>query len=205
MMALEALRLAASDLWDDSWVLVIVGLLGGLLSLLVLPLPFVLAAHYGMVERLTENRVISLRDWVESGRKHARFFYKWVALVAAVSLLFVSNLIFYGRYDTTWARGLSALMLGLWVVWLLPQPFVPALYFWQSDRRVRVALRNAAIVALSDPLSTLLLWGSALLLAVMLGYVRWPLLLLVPVWVALFSTRVIWLRLRHTARPAPEP
>jgi hypothetical protein len=204
MRAWEALQLAAGDLWDDSWLLVVLGLVGGLLSLLVLPLPFVLAAHYGTVERLTENRVISVRDWLENGRAHAPFFYKWAALVLVVSALFWSNFFFYAQYEAAWATTVSGLTVGLWVVWLLPQPLVPALYFWQEDRRVRVALRNAGVIALSDPLSVLLMWGTALLLGVMLGYFRWQLLLLIPMWMALFSTRIIWLRLKDTRRASPD-
>ena len=43
-------------------------------------------------------------------------------------------------------------------------------------------------------------FGSVLLLALTLGYIRWPLLLLVPVWISLLSTRIVWLNLKSKSQ-----
>jgi hypothetical protein len=204
MRAFEALTLAAGDLWEDSWLLVGTGLVGGLASLLLLPLPFVLAAHYGVAEKITGDRAVSVRVWLQCGREHARFFYKWMLMFVAVSVIFYGNLYFYWRYEAAWAQILGWVVIGLWLLWLLPQPFVLAVYFWQSDRRVRVALRNGVLLALSDPLSLFILWGSTLLLAIPLGYTSELLLFLLPPWMVLLSTRIVWLHLKNRVGSTPK-
>ncbi|MDQ4077994.1 MAG: hypothetical protein M3220_17320 [Chloroflexota bacterium] len=197
MNAFRALRFAAIDLWEESLVLLMVGLLGGLAALLVLPLPFVLAAHYGVAERIPEHRVIGWRVWFRCGREHARFFYKWVLLLFVVSAVLLTSAYFYIQLGSEAATILGSITGGILLLWWLPQPFVPALYLKQEDRRLRIALRNATVLALRDPLSPILLWFSALLLAIPLGYVAWPLLLLLLVWLALVSTRAVWLHLKR--------
>lgn len=194
---LQALRLTALDFWEESSIALGTGLVGGALSLLLLPLPFVLAAHYGVADRISEERVVTWRVWLQRGRRHAPFFYKWALLVILISVIFSGNVLFYRRLDTWWATALSWIAAGLLFLWLLPQPLVPALYFRQADRRLRVALRNAAVLAFSDPLSTIVLWLALLALAIPLGYIAWPLLLLLQFLMALLSTRLVWLRLKR--------
>lgn len=194
----RALRLAALDLWEESLTLILLGLVGGILAVLLLPLPFVLAAHYGVAARIPEHRGVGWREWLRCGREHASFFYRWMLLVLLGSLVLLSSGLLYLRIDASWATALSGLMGGLLLLWWLPQPYVPALYLQQEDQRLRVALRNAAILVANDPLAALLLWGSSLLLGFMLSYIAVPLLALLGVWAALFSTRVVWLRLNRS-------
>jgi hypothetical protein len=202
MIGLHALRLAINDLWEESSLVLSSALLGGLLSLLLFPFPFVLAAHYGTADRIGDQLVVSWRTWLQAGRAHARFFYKWFLLVAFVSLVFLSNLYFYSRFEAWWATALRWLVAGLLLFWLLPQPLVPALYFQQSDRRLRVALRNALVICLTDPLAIVVLWAATLLLAIPLASVALPLLLLLQMFIALLSTRIIGLKVKS---PATEP
>ena len=201
---IRALRLTALDLWEDSFTVLGTGLLGGMLSLLLLPLPFVLAGHYGVADRISEQRIVTGRIWFQCGRKHAPFFYKWMLLVALVSVILLGNIAFYQRLDASWTTIVSWLMMSLLFLWLLPQPLVPALYFRQTDRRLRVALRNAAVMTLTDPLSIIVLWLALLVLAIPLGYIAWPLLLLLQVIMALLGTRIVWLRLKHLTGPPPK-
>jgi hypothetical protein len=194
MTGLRALRLAIGDMWEESTMVVSIGLLGLLLSLFILPFPFVLAAHYGTADRVREGRFVSWRVWFQAGREQARFFYQWVILVTLVALTFVANFYFYQRFDGSWATALRWLMIGLLLLWLIPQPLVPALYIRQHDRRLRIALRNAAVLLLRDPLTLLVLWGVTLLLALPLAYVALPLLAFLPVLVAFISTRIVALQ-----------
>lgn len=194
---IRAVRLMALDFWEDSFIALTTGLVGGMLSLLLLPLPFVLAAHYAAADRISEERIVTWRIWLQCGRKHAPFFYKWTLLVVLVALIFSGNIAFYQRLDASWAAILSWIAVTLLLLWLLPQPFVPALYFRQADRRLRVALRNAAVLTLSDPVSAIVLWATLLVLAIPLGYVAWPLLFLLQVFMAILSTRIVRLRLKH--------
>ena len=194
---IRALRLTALDFWEESLIVLGTGLVGGVLSLLLLPLPFVLAAHYGMADRISEQRIVTWRIWLQCGRKHAPFFYKWMLLVVLVSVILAGNIAFYQRLDASWTSVVSWFIVSLLGLWLLPQPLVPALYFQQIDRRLRVALRNAAVLTLTDPLSIILLWLTLLVLAIPLGYIGWPLLLLLQVLMALIGTRLVLLRLKR--------
>jgi hypothetical protein len=203
MDGLRALRLTALDFWEESFIILGTGLVGGLLSLLLLPIPFVLAAHYGIADRLSDERVISWRAWLEGGRAHALFFYKWFLLAVFVSVVFLGNVVFYSRFDASWAPVMRLVALSLLLLWLLPQPFVPALYYRQSDSRLLTALRNAAILAFTDPFSALVVWLAALALAIPLNYIAWPFLLLLQVFVPFLSTRTTRLRLKRFVNSPP--
>jgi uncharacterized membrane protein YesL len=190
MTAAHAAWLALRDFWEEFLLIAVVGPMGTLVSLLVIPLPFVIAGHYAAASRVAEQRVVSWRDWWSSAREHAPFFYKWFALVLLVGLVFLANIWFYQGFATDWALFLQWIFIGILVVWLIFQPYVPACYFEQSDLRLRVSLRNAAIIAVADPLSLLAFWLLALPLAVIsLGFP--PLLLLSPLYLVMLSTRIV--------------
>jgi hypothetical protein len=199
MNGLQAARLALADFWEESALLIGLGLLGGLLSLLLLPLPFVLAAHYGTADRIASQLVVSGRTWLRCGREHARFFYGWALLVLVVSIVLLGNFLFYQRFDSWWATPMRWLMGSLLALWLLPQPLVPALYIQQVDRRLRTALRNAVVVCLQDPVAVIILWLALLLVTLPLAYVAIPLVLLLQPLVAAISTRLIYLELKRPA------
>lgn len=191
MSVMDALRRTLSDLWDESLLIIAVGVLGGLISLVVIPIPFVLAAHYGMALRISERRVVSVRDWFGLGREHLRFFVLWSVLAAVVTVVLAGNVLFYLRLEVEWAWMLAYAIVGLLLTWVLPQPFVPAFYLQQTDRRLRTALRNTIVLLVTEPLSILLLWLGTALLAIPLAYLAWPLLpALLPV-MALVSTHVV--------------
>lgn len=191
MSAIEALRRAFRDLWDESLLILLAGLVGGLLSLLILPIPYVLGAHYSMALRVSERRVTSLRDWFRLGRPHLRFFILWCLLAGGVAIVLLGNIIFYMRLQWEWAWILGYIMIGLFFTWLLPQPFVPAFYLQQEDRRLRTALRNTAVLLVAEPITILLLWAAAALVALPLAYLAWPLLPALAPFVALVCTHVV--------------
>jgi hypothetical protein len=193
---LRSLRLALTDFWEESLLLLTAGFLGGIASLLILPLPFVLAGHYGVAARVTDERAVKWADWWASARDNATFFYKWLFFVALVAAVFVANLAFFQATEAAWSTLLRWLSAAFLFVWLLPQPFVAALYLRQTDRRLRVALRNAAVLTIADPFSALIVWLATLLLWLPLGYIAWPTLLVLPIFMVMTSTRLVdlWLR-----------
>jgi hypothetical protein len=198
MDGLRALRLVAHDLWEESSLLLLVGLAGGVLSLLILPIPFVLAAHYATAARISEDRVATFRTWLEEGWANARFFYGWVLLFLLLGVPLLSGILFYSRLAAPWSIMLRWLCILFLTIWLLPQPLVAALYWQQEDRRLRTALRNAFVITASDPLSVLVLWIVSLVVGGVIAYYVWPLLLLLPLLAAVFSTNVLKLKLPST-------
>lgn len=191
MYALRALRQSLVDFWDESLFIVTTGFVGGLLSLFVIPIPFVLAAHYHATLAIGEQRVVSFRGWFRQGREELRFFILWSLLVFFVALVLAGNILYYLRFEAAWSSAVSAIMAGLLITWLLPQPFVPAFYLRQTDRRLRVALRNAAIFMATDPASLIVFWISSLLLVVPLVYLAWVLAPVPVPFIALLSNRIV--------------
>ncbi len=191
MAGIEALRQTLGDIWEESFLIILSGLLGALLSLLIIPIPFVLGAHYQMALRLSEKRVTSLRSWLSLGRQHWRFFLFWSVSALGIAIVLVGNAIFYLGLEAEWVWIVGYIFLGLLLTWLLPQPFVPAFYLRQEDRRLRTALRNTAVLLVHEPFSMIMLWAGLALLALPLAYFAWPLLpALIPV-MALISTHVV--------------
>ncbi|MDX1664762.1 MAG: hypothetical protein R3272_13300 [Candidatus Promineifilaceae bacterium] len=128
MTGLRALRLTLRDLWQEAFVILSIGFIGGLLSLLIIPLPFVLAGTYGVALRIAGGRIAGWREWYEDARAHARFFYKWALLVALVVVVLLTNVNFYWNMAGSFGEVAGGVAMGLLIVWLLLQPYVPALY-----------------------------------------------------------------------------
>ncbi len=201
MNGLRAIRLTALNLWDELFVLLMLGALGSLATILVLPLPFVLAAHYGTAARLADERVISWREWLYEGRQHWPFFARWALFALAIGAVLWTNVLFYGGMETRGATVLRWAFASALMLWLSFQPYVAASYFEQADRRLRVALRNGIILALRDPLSMLLFWLVLSLLALLFALVAAPALLLLPLLAALLSTHIVHLQVLELSGP----
>lgn len=191
LSTLDALRRTLSDLWEEALLLTLTGVIGGLLSIVIVTIPYVLAAHYHTALRISQHRVVSFRDWFSLGRRQLRFFVQWSLLAAFVTLVLIANVLFYLRLQFEWAWMLAYVFIGLLLTWLLPQPFVPAFYLQQTDRRLRTALRNTAVLSVTEPISVVLAWLLVALLAIPLAYFAWPLLPAVIPVMALISTHVV--------------
>ncbi|MDQ7028771.1 MAG: hypothetical protein Q9O62_02830 [Ardenticatenia bacterium] len=198
MNGVRAFGLALRDVWEEIGFLIMVSLAGGALSALVVPVPFVLAAHYGAARRIAEGRVVGWREWLQQGRKHARFFYAWAVLLATTTSIAVLDVRFYLQQPSPPLFLLAGLIFGALAAWLFVQPLVPALYLEQADRRLRLALRNATVLAAQDVLSVAVLWAVTVGLTVLLTIAFPPLMVLMPAFVALVSVRLVRLHLGHT-------
>lgn len=195
MTAWRALKLAFTDVYDELLVLMGAGILGGALSLLLIPFPLVLGGHYGALRRAAEGRIVSLGDWLSAAREHVGFFYKWAAVAVGVGTVLGLNIPFYWRMGTAWGQIAGGVAVGLFLLWMLPQPFAPALYLQEPEQGLQRVLRNAAAVALMDPVSTIVMWLATALLGGLLWWMAPPLILPLPVFTAAFATRVVLLRL----------
>lgn len=196
MNALRALRLAFADVYDELLVMMGAGILGGALSLLLIPLPLVLGGHYGALRRAAEGRIVSLGDWLSAAREHAGFFYKWVLAAIGVGTVLALNVPFYWRMGTALAQLAGGVGVGIFLMWMLPQPYAPAFYCQDPEQSLQDTLRSAALLALFEPLSTILMWLATALLGAILWWMAPPLILPLPVFTAAFATRIVTLRLK---------
>jgi hypothetical protein len=200
LYALRALRQVLVDLWDESLLIVLAGVIGGLLTLFIIPIPYVLSAHYRTTLAISEQRSATFRDWLRWGREDLRFFVRWSLLFFFVAAVLAVNVLFYLQWAAAWSRAVGAVMAGLLLTWFLPQPFVPAFYLQQREPGVRVALRSAAVFMATDTGSLVVFWLCSALLIVPLFYFAWVLLPAVVPVMALFSHRIV----RGYVQPRPE-
>lgn len=204
MNALRALRLAFVDLYDELLVLMGAGILGGVLSLLIIPLPLVLGGHYGALRRAAQGRIVSFGDWLSGARAHAGYFYKWVLVAVGVGTVLGLNVPFYWRMGTALGQLAGGVAVGIFFLWLLPQPYAPALYLQQPELGLRETLRDAAVVAFLDPIATLVMWLATALLGAILWWMAPPLILPLPLFTAAFATRIVMMRLEAEEEEAEE-
>jgi uncharacterized membrane protein YesL len=119
--------------------------------------PPALAAMHFVCHRVSEGNAIKLETYFEAIKRCFGVGWRTCAPVTVLVVLMLYNLNFYAGFDATW----SAFVQGLWLAGLV---FVAAIQFYllpfwmtQEDKRVRVALRNSALVAAANPLYTLTL------------------------------------------------
>lgn len=196
MIGVRAFWLALRAVWEEFYAVVMAALVGFLCLLTLILAPVALVGNYVLARRIADQRAVGWRDWWEGARAEWRVGYKWTLLNLGVIFLLLFNFNFYGaRIGGT----LGSLLAGVWLMvlflWLATQFYVLPLYLMQQQRRLRLALRNAALLAVTDPLTTLALMALTLLLVAALYIIAWPLLLLLPPFLALAGTHATRLRL----------
>jgi hypothetical protein len=171
MLPLFLLLLMASCL---SWLLgvtdqTLVSVLAVLLVLPVAVFPPALAGLWNAANLVAQERAIHWSDYLEGFR---RYFWKaWGLALFNISVLVIAlaNFWFYSpgiaplkisQETSMWIR---TLILGMVVLWLIYQMYPMAMLLEQEDPRLRLALRNSALLFLVNPGFTLVL---ALLLLV---------------------------------------
>jgi uncharacterized membrane protein YesL len=163
---------ALKDLWDELSLLILMNAVSALLVIPVVTFPPALAGLWHTANRLTNEKSIHWRDYFEGFR---RYFWKaWglALLNILVAAVVFTNISFYTPGNTPfeinptlsiWIRGL---FLGIVFLWLIIQMYLMALLLEQQDQRLRVALRNAAVLAVANPGFTLVLALLLLIVAV---------------------------------------
>jgi uncharacterized membrane protein YesL len=205
MIGGRAFWLALRAVWEEFFILIMTALGTFLSVVLVVLAPLTLMGNYTLAQRIADERVVSWQDWWEGGRRHWRVAYLWVGLNLLVVGLFVFNMNFYVNQM---APPLGPVIAGVWLtalfLWLSTQLYVMPFYLMQEDQRLRVALKNAALLAFTDPLSTVALMVLSMLLVFGVYVIAWPLLVLLPPFLALAGTYATRLRLIRDGVWQPE-
>jgi uncharacterized membrane protein YesL len=145
------------DLYGEMLVLVVANLLWFGLSLLVIPIPPALMGMMYLANRVAHGQAVRVGLFFDGFRRY--FTRSWqVALLNLVAGIIVwVNIWFYDRFDAWPAQVLQLLWVYALVVWTLIQLYVLPLLLEQREPRVLLALRNAALLVVTDPVFTLLL------------------------------------------------
>jgi len=144
------------------------------------------AGLYAIAERVTEGRTSSWRDFIAGMRTNARISWQvyGVWMLGLVIILF--NLQFYSLNGTQISALLSVVFLYLLVVWLGLLIYIGPLMILQTDKRLRVIARNAALMTFGRPIFTIV---TLVLMAVIMISSIWLIILL---FVVTFSFLALW-------------
>lgn len=166
--------------------------LGGWLWLVVLAVTLALPlgpgmwiALYVVCNRSANDYAFSYDHFWAAFKTHWRSAWGYSVLALVVTVLLAVNFWWYGLAfgDAPWVAWVRGAWLALLLFWLVIQFYVYAFYIEQEDKRWRVALRNAALVAAANPVFTAVIFfttaiiiGLSVLLApvfVLLGPATW--------------------------------
>ncbi|GAP64682.1 hypothetical protein ARMA_3105 [Ardenticatena maritima] len=144
------------DLWDEAFLILLMGIVGGLLGMTVVLIPLVLMAHATLAWRIVNGYAVSWRDWVKGARQHWIFGYTWAFIVLAVTMVLLVNWQFYAIRDAAWARLMQGIIVGAFFVALAVLPMAPL--FYVINQTHRLAWRNSVLLGIRAMGSMLLLW-----------------------------------------------
>ncbi len=153
--------------------LLFINILWLLLCLPVVTAPAGTLALFATANHLAHDRTGSWRVFWEAFRRDFWLSLRWGVLNLAVIAVLASNIVFYAQYEQTWSGLVQGIFVSLGWVWGLLQLFALPLLMEQTDRRVRIALRNSLVLWARNPSFTLgfglTLGASVVLISVFLG------------------------------------
>ena len=144
------------------------------------------AGLYVIAERITEGRTSSWRDFFAGLRANAKLSWQVYGLWMFGLVVFLFNMQFYSLNGSQISAFLTVLFLYLLVVWFGILIYIGPLMLIQTDKRIRVIARNAALMAFGRPLFTL---GTLILMAIIFVTSIWTVILLFTI---TFSFLALW-------------
>lgn len=181
------------DLWGEMFMLVLMNLFTLVCTIVIIPGPPAWAALYAMCNRVANDYAISWEGYFKAFREYFGKSWLYAVLSALAGLLIIVNFWWYGATfgNQDWVPWVRGAWLAAFFFWIVINFYAFAFYMEQQDKRWRVAVRNAALVAGANPLFTLvvLIAAGALLI---LSLVLTPLFVLLglSVW-ALFGSEAV--------------
>ncbi len=163
---------ALKDFWDELFLLALMNVVTVLLAIPVVTLPPALAGLWNVANRVAQGKATGWSDYFEGFR---RYFWKaWglALLNILVVIIVITNLWFYTPANApfeihpTLGLWMRALWIAVALLWLALQMYPLALLLEQEDQRLRVALRNTAVIFIANPGFTLVLAALLLIVAV---------------------------------------
>nr|HID12502.1 DUF624 domain-containing protein [Anaerolineae bacterium] len=164
----EALR----DFWDELFLLALMNVVTALLAIPVVTFPPALAGLWNTANLVAQGKAIGWSDYFEGFRHY--FWKAWglALLNVLVTIIALTNIRFYtpGYAPFELSSALSLWMRAFWMavafLWLILQMYPLALLLEQEDQRLRVALRNATVLFITNPGFTFVLAVLLLIVAI---------------------------------------
>ncbi|MGQ9518241.1 MAG: DUF624 domain-containing protein [Anaerolineae bacterium] len=143
----SALRL----FWEELFTFVICNLLVIALCIPVLTAPAAIVALYYVCDLAARDKAIAIRDFFTGYRQ---YFLKGTLLIlldVLLGFLLVSNILFYGQFEATWAIIVRAIWIAITFFWALIQVYLVPMFVVQIEPKIRTAWKNAALMVLAQP------------------------------------------------------
>ncbi|MGB9751145.1 MAG: hypothetical protein C0183_01300 [Roseiflexus castenholzii] len=160
------------------------------LLLTTLPMGIVSTGLTVLAQRIHEGRTISWSDFVAGARQYYRFGWQLYGAWLAGLLILVVNLVFYAQMEAPASAYLMLLFAYLLVAWISLLIYLGPLALLQERPSVRLAFRNAFVLAFGRPLFTIVTQG---LMSIIVFLSLWPplllLLLITPALLAVWGFR----------------
>jgi uncharacterized membrane protein YesL len=167
------------------------------------------AALFYATNRLAHGKSADMHTFFEGFRLYFRRSWLWGLLNVVVSVVLVSNFIYYGRLTDTWATIAGAIVVVASVIWVSLQVYVFPLILEQEKPDLRLALRNSLILLIRRPFFT---FGVAL---VMVALVVFSTVAILPIWFFFTASGVTYManlatlssitKTNGRAKPSAEP
>lgn len=146
------------DIWGEMFMLVLMNLFTLLCHLVIIPGPPAMAALYAMCNRVANDYAVSWEKYFEAFKLYFKKSWVYALFAIVLTLMIVVNFFWYGQQfgDQPWAAWVQGAWLALMFFWLVVNFYAYPFFMEQEDKRWRVALRNAALVAGANPIFTLI-------------------------------------------------
>jgi hypothetical protein len=154
---------AIKDFWEELLLLVLMNILTVLFLFPVITFPPALAGLWNAANLAAKEKSIHWSDYFEGFQRYFLKAWALALLNILVMLLVATNVRFYtpevapfeiSSNASAWIRGI---FISAGFLWTAMQMYPMALLLEQEDQRLRVALRNAAVLFIANPGFTIVL------------------------------------------------
>lgn len=165
----RVVRLTVGDLVEEVFWLILLNILWCILAVLVLPMPFATAGLAWVAATIGEGKVISLRTFIEGGRRLWKPAYLWgLANLAAGAIIWL-NFSFYYNHPASWAIFPRLLVVAVALWWVAVQFYTFPFLIVQEEPSLKMAYRNSMILIIAQPV----LAGAVFVVVVLLSVVSY--------------------------------
>jgi uncharacterized membrane protein YesL len=162
---------ALKDFWEELFLLALMNIVTILLLIPVVTFPPALAGLWSAANLVVKGSSIHWSDYFAGFRRYFLRAWGLALLNILVLVIVVTNIRFYAPGTVPFdispnvSMWIQAVFVGTAVLWFIVQLYPMALLLEQDDQRLRVALRNAAVLLIANPGFTVLLLLFLLILA----------------------------------------
>jgi uncharacterized membrane protein YesL len=193
--ALAVIGETLADWWNGMVGLAMMNVVWLGLSLTVVLCPPATIAMYAVTNGIARGIGQHLDDFVRAMRRYVWISLRWALVNLLVVVILYVNLSFYGTAHGALASFVLVGLTCLAALWLAMQFYTGPFLIEQEDKRLRLALRNAAFLALATPVYTLTMLVAAGLAIVLSVVTVLPVAVFTLSFLALLGNRAVIERL----------